>query len=198
VAARNLLVDSNMSVRVADFGMSRIKQPSVGVEGFVGHTDSNFGPLKWMSQWNTRTNTRTHTRARRPPFILIDTRLIARSTDLAGPEAILKHEYSEKSDAFSFGVCLWEILVRRPPYEGLRNLAAAVRVAQEDSFRLPIPREVPRPMADIMADCWRANPAQRPNFRQLLIRLQRYLQSEAPELIKPLVIDYAQLKTAAS
>jgi serine/threonine protein kinase len=41
LAVRNLLVDDNMSVRVADFGMSRIKQAS------VGHTNSSVGPLKW-------------------------------------------------------------------------------------------------------------------------------------------------------
>jgi len=141
LAARNLLVDSNMSVRVADFGMSRIKQAA------VGHTDSNVGPLKWMS-----------------------------------PEAIVKHEYSEKSDAFSFGVCLWEIIIRKVPYQGFHNLETAIKVANEDSFRLPIPSELPEPIAELMRDCWQAKPKDRPNFRQILTRLQRYLSSEAAEL----------------
>ncbi len=98
------------------------------------------------------------------------------------PEAILKHEYSEKSDTFSFGVTLWEILVRRPPYAGLRNLEAAVRVANEDAFRLPLPKGLPTPLTDLMTDCWKADPKARPNFRQLLTRLTRYLQVWRPSL----------------
>jgi len=145
LAARNLLVDSNMSVRVADFGMSRIKEAS------VGHTDSNVGPLKWMS-----------------------------------PEAIVKHEYSEKSDAFSFGVCLWEILMRQTPYQGLHNLETAIKVANEDTFRLPIHEKIPKTLADLMRACWRADSKDRPNFRQILSCLQRYLSSDAVELSKPL------------
>jgi serine/threonine protein kinase len=44
------------------------------------------------------------------------------------PEAIVKQQYSEKSDAFSFGVCLWEILFRQQPYPGFHDLEAALKV----------------------------------------------------------------------
>ena len=112
----------------------------------VGHTNSNMGPLKWMS-----------------------------------PEAILRQEYSEKSDAFSFGVCLWEMLFRQSPYPGFHDLQAALLVANDPSFRPPIPEACPGPIKQLMLDCWVPQPELRPSFREILSRLQRFLNT-APRL----------------
>ena len=34
------------------------------------------------------------------------------------PEVIVSHKYTEKADVFSFGVLLWELATRKPPYYG--------------------------------------------------------------------------------
>ena len=34
------------------------------------------------------------------------------------PEVITSHKYTEKADVFSFGVLLWELATRKPPYYG--------------------------------------------------------------------------------
>ena len=33
------------------------------------------------------------------------------------PEVITNQKYTEKADVFSFGIILWEIAVREPPYK---------------------------------------------------------------------------------
>jgi len=51
VAARNVLVDENLRVRVADFGFARIKESSrtAAQGGKVGYTASDVGPVKWSA-----------------------------------------------------------------------------------------------------------------------------------------------------
>jgi len=43
------------------------------------------------------------------------------------PEAIVHQHYSEKSDAYSFGVMLWELLTRKRPYKEYTNLQVVLR-----------------------------------------------------------------------
>ena len=35
------------------------------------------------------------------------------------PEVISGHNYTEKADVFSFGIILWEIAAREPPYRSI-------------------------------------------------------------------------------
>ena len=35
------------------------------------------------------------------------------------PEVISGHNYTEKADVFSFGIVLWEIASREPPYRSI-------------------------------------------------------------------------------
>lgn len=44
--------------------------------------------------------------------------------------------YSEASDAFSFGVVLYEMLSRRPPWEGHENLDVAYRVCSGERMEV--------------------------------------------------------------
>jgi serine/threonine protein kinase len=134
LSARNLLVDADLTVRVSDFGMSRVKRAS------VGHTDSRVGPVKWMS-----------------------------------PEALLRHEYSERSDAFSFGVVMWELLTGELPFPALENLDAAVRVAADEAFRPPLPADLPPQLVALVRACWRHEPAQRPDFAAIVSALDQLL-----------------------
>ncbi|GBG25760.1 Protein kinase, putative [Hondaea fermentalgiana] len=45
IASRNLLVDENLRVKVADFGFARIKE----INRSKGYTSQHVGPIKWMA-----------------------------------------------------------------------------------------------------------------------------------------------------
>ncbi|KAG0476354.1 hypothetical protein HPP92_013195 [Vanilla planifolia] len=74
----NLLVDKNWSVKVCDFGLSRLKANTFISSKSVG------GTAEWMA-----------------------------------PEFLRGERTDEKSDVFSFGVVLWELLTMQQPWRGL-------------------------------------------------------------------------------
>jgi ankyrin repeat protein/serine/threonine protein kinase len=88
------------------------------------------------------------------------------------PESITKHEYSEKSDSFSFGICLWELLSAGEPYQGQFDLEVAVAVVQSEDYRPKLPESCPAPLAQLIRQCWRADKNQRPDFNFIAKQLQ--------------------------
>ena len=50
------------------------------------------------------------------------------------PESIKEKKYSEKTDAYSFAVLMWEILTRKEPYEDESLLQIALRVASQGAL----------------------------------------------------------------
>jgi serine/threonine protein kinase len=100
------------------------------------------------------------------------------------PEALLHQEYSEKSDSFSFGVTLWEMITGLSPWEGLDNLDVAMKVARDASFRLPIPADCPPGLRALIQDCWAADPKDRPEFVAITQRLDEVLQALRAENAK--------------
>ncbi len=67
---------------VADFGMARMKEEKED----TSKTKQNFGPLKWMAPGTKLSSKFSHYQ-----------------------ESIKNQQYSKKTDAFSYGVVLWEI-----------------------------------------------------------------------------------------
>ncbi|KAL6064370.1 Serine/threonine-protein kinase STY46 [Balamuthia mandrillaris] len=83
------------------------------------------------------------------------------------PEAIRCREYSEKSDAFSFGILLWEMWTRsKEPFPELPPAAVAQKVAYE-GLRLSIPEDCDPTWKKLMLSCWNEDPALRPDFRTI-------------------------------
>jgi len=87
---------------------------------------------------------------------------------------------SFKTDVFSFGVVLWEILCRRSPHTSwLALIAKATKREMKDvdvgeiasavcnKKRLPLPRD----FAQLILDCWKHEPADRPTMEQVSQRL---------------------------
>ncbi|CAM9154846.1 unnamed protein product [Pylaiella littoralis] len=88
------------------------------------------------------------------------------------PEAMRKRCYSEASDAFSFGVVLYEMFARSPPWEGHENLDVAFRVCSGE--RMAVPPRVDPPIACLMNKCWDGNSRLRPDFASILTALTMF------------------------
>uniref|UniRef100_H0WZA0 Tyrosine-protein kinase n=1 Tax=Otolemur garnettii TaxID=30611 RepID=H0WZA0_OTOGA len=86
------------------------------------------------------------------------------------PEAASYWVFSQKSDAWSFGVLLYEVFTYgQCPYEGMTNRETLQQVMR--GYRLPRPAACPREVYALMLDCWRASPDERPTFTALQEKL---------------------------
>ncbi|XP_016300549.1 protein-tyrosine kinase 6-like isoform X2 [Sinocyclocheilus anshuiensis] len=90
------------------------------------------------------------------------------------PEAIGHGRYSSKSDVWSFGILLYEIVTYGAiPYPGVRNCDVYDLVTR-DNYRMPSPSNCPEVIYNIMRSCWRAEPEDRPTFKILRHELDNY------------------------
>lgn len=73
---------------------------------------------------------------------------------------------SFKSDVFSFGVVVWEVLTRQLPWQGKSKQQIIVNVIR--GARLDMPDNAPQDLVTLCQECWHNEPEQRPTFGSLL------------------------------
>jgi serine/threonine protein kinase len=78
------------------------------------------------------------------------------------PEALGSQVYSVKTDVYSYGVTLWEMITRKVPFADMDYTQVAINVHR--GLRLPIPSDAPQPFAELMRECWAQAPDARPDF----------------------------------
>lgn len=83
------------------------------------------------------------------------------------PEAIHFGVFTIKADVWSFGILLMEIITYgRVPYPGMSN--PEVIRSLERGYRMPRPDACPPELyRDVIAECWRGRPEERPTFEFL-------------------------------
>ncbi|KAG0557777.1 hypothetical protein KC19_11G156500 [Ceratodon purpureus] len=97
------------------------------------------------------------------------------------PEVIEHKPYDYKADVFSFGIVLWELLTGKVPYADLTPLQAAVGVVQK-GLRPTIPRDINPKLTALLHKCWKADPAERPDFSVITASLQEVSKEVNEEL----------------
>ena len=89
------------------------------------------------------------------------------------PEAAMYGCFSIKSDVWSFGILLYELITYgRFPYPGMNN--AQVKEALQTGYRMPCPMGCPEQLYEIMRECWKDDAASRPRFEVLQWRLEEF------------------------
>ncbi|XP_065219273.1 fibroblast growth factor receptor homolog 1-like [Planococcus citri] len=91
------------------------------------------------------------------------------------PEALLHNKYSIKSDVWSYGVLLWEIVTfGENPYPSIKSFAGVIQVIIQNR-RLEKPLNTSADVYNLMLDCWKYEPKQRPNFSTIVERITELL-----------------------
>ncbi|XP_052527372.1 vascular endothelial growth factor receptor 1 isoform X2 [Tympanuchus pallidicinctus] len=107
------------------------------------------------------------------------------------PESIFDKIYNTKSDVWSYGVLLWEIFsLGASPYPGVQIDEDFCSKLKEGT-RMRAPEQATEEIYQIMLDCWRSNPNERPRFSELVKRLGDLLQASVQQEGK----DYIPLNT---
>ena len=87
------------------------------------------------------------------------------------PEAALYNRFTIKSDVWSFGIVLYEIITySRFPYPGMTNAEVLEKI--QTGYRMGCPPNCPQQLHNVMTDCWREEPANRPKFEILQWHLE--------------------------
>lgn len=138
LAARNCMLDEQMQIKVADFGLSRDVYER---EYYSCDNRQSKLPVKWMAM-----------------------------------ESLEKGIYSSKTDVWSYGIVLWELLTRGvTPYPEVDNWDVVTYL--KSGRRLPQPAYAPGDLYSLMLICWHPIANVRPAFDGLVIEIRNIIRS---------------------
>ncbi|XP_016097249.1 tyrosine-protein kinase yes-like [Sinocyclocheilus grahami] len=96
------------------------------------------------------------------------------------PEAALYGRFTIKSDVWSFGILLTELVTKgRVPYPGMVNREVLEQV--ERGYRMPCPQGCPESLHEMMRLCWKKEPDERPTFEYIQSFLEDYFTATEPQ-----------------
>ncbi|KAL1021661.1 hypothetical protein UPYG_G00016260, partial [Umbra pygmaea] len=92
------------------------------------------------------------------------------------PEAIAYRKFSSASDAWSYGIVMWEVMsYGERPYWEMSNQDVILSI--EEGYRLPAPLGCPVALHQLMLHCWQKDRGQRPYFNDVVSFLDKLIRN---------------------
>uniref|UniRef100_A0A8C7SHH5 Ephrin type-A receptor 6 n=1 Tax=Oncorhynchus mykiss TaxID=8022 RepID=A0A8C7SHH5_ONCMY len=107
------------------------------------------------------------------------------------PEAISYRKFSSASDAWSYGIVMWEVMsYGERPYWEMSNQDVILSI--EEGYRLPAPMGCPVVLHQLMLHCWQKERSQRPKFTDVVSFLDKLIRNPSSLLAESPgeVVDY--------
>ncbi|XP_062480000.1 ephrin type-A receptor 6 isoform X5 [Pezoporus occidentalis] len=102
------------------------------------------------------------------------------------PEAIAYRKFSSASDAWSYGIVMWEVMsYGERPYWEMSNQDVILSI--EEGYRLPAPMGCPASLHQLMLHCWQKERNHRPKFSDIVNFLDKLIRN--PSTLHTLVED---------
>ncbi|XP_048857191.1 ephrin type-A receptor 3-like isoform X2 [Brienomyrus brachyistius] len=98
------------------------------------------------------------------------------------PEAIAYRKFSSASDAWSYGIVMWEVMsYGERPYWEMSNQDVILSI--EEGYRLPAPMGCPVALHQLMLHCWNKERSLRPKFTDVVSFLDKLIRNPSSLLM---------------
>ena len=88
------------------------------------------------------------------------------------PEVFTSSSYTQAVDWYAFGILVWQLVTKKHPYVGMKQMEIIKHVVQEKK-RLPFNGDDAHPVLRALVEkCWHQEPEQRPAFDDVLSALE--------------------------
>ncbi|KAK5645002.1 hypothetical protein RI129_006302 [Pyrocoelia pectoralis] len=90
------------------------------------------------------------------------------------PESLSDHVYTNKSDVWSFGILIWELVtLGASPYPGI--VVQSLFHLLKTGYRMERPENCSVILYKVMRSCWSLDPEKRPTFSELSMKFEKML-----------------------
>ncbi|KAK4876399.1 hypothetical protein RN001_012821 [Aquatica leii] len=97
------------------------------------------------------------------------------------PESLSDHIYTNKSDVWSYGILIWELVtLGASPYPGI--VVQSLFHLLKTGYRMERPENCSVALYKVMRSCWSLDPEKRPTFSDLSIKFEKMLEDEVEYL----------------
>jgi len=96
--------------------------------------------------------------------------------EFMAPELMLGEDYNEKSDIFSYGMLMFEIIARKDVGKLIPRSVKSSFGVDEKSVRPKLPPDCPKHFSEFAFLCTKTDPNQRPSFDRIILFLKKLLK----------------------